>query len=308
MAGLPVAPGGALPLPDAPPRWYAHDWNRAGVYRLGASVLGALPRGARLTLAAAIAAVAPFPVERAVVRANLARVAPGLGAAAREALVRRVFRRFAMCFADLLSTNRRETEADGLLAAVEGEAHIDAALAAGRGLIFLTAHFGNWELAGRLVMRRFGRPTHVLVAAEPDPGVEAFLRGAGQLRFVTRGHPVAGVTLLAALRRNEVVAMQGDRGLGTRGDLAVDFFGAPAAFPLGPFVLARAAGAPLVPAFCVLRDDRRYAITVGAPIHVTPDREAAALRAWVRVLETQVASHPEQWFNFFDVWSGAPAR
>ena len=73
-------------------------------------------------------------------------------------------------------------------------------------------------------------------------------------------------------------------------------------------MLARAAGAPLVPAFCVLRDDRRYAITVGAPIHVTPDREAAALRAWVRVLETQVASHPEQWFNFFDVWSGAPAR
>ena len=148
---------------------------------------------------------------------------------------------------------------DGLVASVEGEAHIDAALAAGHGLIFLTAHFGNWELAGRLVTRRFGRPTHVLVAAEPDPGVEAFLRGAGRLRFVTRGHPVAGVTLLAALRRNEVVAMQGDRGLGTRGDLAVDFFGAPAAFPLGPFVLARAAGAPLVPAFCVLRDDRRYA-------------------------------------------------
>jgi len=41
---------------------------------------------------------------------------------------------------------------------------------------------------------------------------------------------------------------------------------------------------------------------------VTPDGEAAALRAWVRVLEAQVTSHPEQWFNFFDVWSGAPAR
>jgi KDO2-lipid IV(A) lauroyltransferase len=278
------------------------------VYRVGASVLGALPRSARLTLAAALASVAPFPVERAVVRANLARVAPGLRAVEREALVRRVFRCFAMCFADLVSTNRSEAEASGLLAAVDGEAHIDAALAPGRGLILLTAHFGNWELAGRLVLRRFGRPTHVLVAAERDPRVEAFLRGAGPLRFVTSAHPVAGVTLLSALRRNEVVAMQGDRGLGTRGDLAVDFFGAPAAFPLGPFVLARAARAPLVPVFCVLRDDHRYAITVGAPIRVAPAGEGAALAAWVRVLEAQVSLHPEQWFNFFDVWSGAPAR
>ncbi len=308
---MPAAPPPeALRLEDAPRRWYAHEWNRAAVYRSGARVLGALPRRARLTLAAAVASVAPFPVERARVSANLTRVAPALSAAERRALVRRVFRCFAMCFADLLSTNRSEAEAgaDGLLAAVEGQGHLDAALAGGRGLVFLTAHFGNWELAGRLLMRRLARPTHVLVAAEPDPGVEAFLRGAGPLRFVTRDHPTAGVTLLAALRRNEVVAMQGDRGLGTRGDLAVDFFGAPAAFPLGPFVLARAAGAPLLPVFCVLRADRRYAITLGTPIRVAPDGEAAALAAWVRVLEERVRRHPEQWFNFFDVWSGAPAR
>jgi KDO2-lipid IV(A) lauroyltransferase len=308
MTRVPAAPPGALTLPDTPPRWYAHDWNRAAVYRVGAGVLGALPRRARLGLAAAVAAVAPFPAERAVVRANLARIAPGLTAAERRALARRVFRCFAMCFADLLTANRSDREAGGLLAGVEGEEHLHAALAAGRGVIFLTAHFGNWELAGRLLLRRFRRPTHVLVAAEPDPGVEAFLRGGGPLRFVTRDHPVAGVTLLAALRRNEVVAMQGDRGLGTRGDLALPFFGAPAAFPLGPFVLARAAGAPLLPAFCALRDDRRYAVTLGAPIRVAPEGEAAALAAWVRVLEDRVRRQPEQWFNFFDVWGGAPAR
>ena len=65
-----------------------------------------------------------------------------------------------------------------------------------------------------------------------------------ELRFVTRRHPTAMLPLVAALRRGEAVAMQGDRPLGTRGDAIVSFFGAPAAFPLGPFVLARAAGAP----------------------------------------------------------------
>src|SRR5262249_32935534 len=73
------------------------------------------------------------------------------------------------------------------------------------------------------------------------------------------------LTLLAALRRGEIVALQGDRALGTRGDVAHPFFGAPALFPMGPFMLARAARAPVVPAFCLLDDDRRYRIVVGTP-------------------------------------------
>ena len=64
------------------------------------------------------------------------------------------------------------------------------------------------------------------------------------MRFVPRAHPNIGVELLAALRRGEVVALQGDRAIGTRGDIMLPFFGRPAPFPLGPFLLARAAGVP----------------------------------------------------------------
>jgi KDO2-lipid IV(A) lauroyltransferase len=309
MVQAPLAPQETLTLPETPPRWYAHEWNRAAVYRWGAPVLGALPRRARLALASAVASVVRFPVERAVVSANLARIAPGLPAAQRERLVRQVFRHFAMCFADLISTNRRAPKLAPLLAAVEGRERLEAAMAETRGLILMTAHLGNWELAGRLLALRFTRPTHVLVAAEPDPGVERFLRGGpAPVRFVTRSHPAAVVRLLAALRRNEIVALQGDRALGTRGDVAVDFFGAPALFPLGPFVLARAAGAPVVPAFCVLGADRRYTISLGEPIRVAAEGETVALRAWVSVLEEAVRRHPEQWFNFFDCWRTPAAR
>ena len=156
---------------------------------------------------------------------------------------------------------------------------------------------------------RLRRPTHVVVAAEADPDVERFLRGGeSPVRFVRRDDPRAMVPLVGALRRGEVVALQGDRALGTRGDVTVDFFGAPAAFPLGPFVLARAAGVPLVPAFCLLG--------AGSALHggggrADPGRgrarRPAALGRWTRALETAVRRAPEQWFNFFDVWSTPPA-
>ena len=86
------------------------------------------------------------------------------------------------------------------------------------------------------------------------------------------------------------------------------FFEAEAAFPLGPFLLARASGVPVVPAFCVLGSDRRYTVRVGEPMRVEAEGERAALKRWVGVVERTVRAHPEQWFNFYDVWSPVAAR
>lgn len=294
--------GGRALAPPAP-RWYAHRLNRAAVYRATALVAAALPRSTRLGLAsvAGRALVRWFPAERAAIARAVERIAPHADAGARARLVRDVFGHFAMCFADLVATNRRPA-VDRLVGRVEGGQALDAL--ADRGLVMLTAHLGNWELGGRLLAQRRGRPPHVVVAAEADPEVERFLRGGSSpVRFVVRDDAMAALPLVSALRRGGVVALQGDRAVGNRSDVSAPFFGADALFPLGPFVLARAARVPVVPSFCVLAADRRYVVTVGEPIDVEPGGERAALTRWVAVLERAVAAHPEQWFNFFDVWS-----
>ena len=100
------------------------------------------------------------------------------------------------------------------------------------------------------------------------------------------------------------MAFQVDRPSGGRGDAPVGFFGAPARFPLGPFVLAAAARAPVVPAFCLLDGGDRYRLSVEPARDVARGGEGEGLAAAVSVLERQVAAHPEQWFTFFDVWDG----
>ena len=292
----------------AAPRWYSHRFNRAAVYRVATLAASVLPRPVRLRVAAGVADIASrrFPTERTVVRRNLTRILPGAPARELDALVGAVFRNFAVCFADLITANRRD-DVRALVSAIEGMGALEDAVRTGRGLVVLTAHVGNWELAGRMLARDGARPTHVVVEAEADPAVERFLRGGeAPVRFVTRAAPTTSLALLTALRRGEIVALQGDRALGTRGDVWTRFFGAPAPFPLGPFVLARAAGAPVVPAFCLLDGNRRYRIVVGAPWHVHAGAETDALGRWVSVLEAMVRRHPAQWFNFYDVWS-APA-
>jgi len=294
MSGL---TGTALP----PPRWHFHSYNRAALYRI-AEALSIVPRGARLALARGLGRLAPrfLPREQLAVRRAL-EVITGASGARLARLAASVFRNFAMCFSDLVSTNRRPAaELAEYLASVSGAEHLDGLSG---GIVSVTAHVGNWELAGRLLAGRSARRTHVVVAPDaPDLGRWVRRDGDG-MRFVARRSPAIGIELLAALRRGEVVAVQGDRALGTRGDLAIPFFGRPAPFPLGPFLLARAARAPVVPAFCLLDASHRYRVHVAKPIFVERGDEEAAAGVWVAALEDVVREHPTQWFNFFDVWS-----
>lgn len=293
-----LTPDHAVPRP----RWHSHAYNRADLYRLAGS-LGWVPRPLRLALARRVGRLGPrlMPTEAAAVRRTLSRITGATGGAL-DALVSATFADFAMCFSDLVSTNRQP--ADRLGAHV---ARVDGADRVGQlagGFVSLTAHVGNWEMAGRLLAGRAERPTHVVVAEDEPIELMRWVRRDGDgVRFVPRARPTMAIELVAALRRGEVVAVQGDRALGTRGDVFVPFFGAPAPFPLGPFVLARAVGVPLVPAFCVLGSDRRYRITVTEPIAVARGGEEEAVAAWVAALEGIVGAHPTQWFNFFDVWS-----
>jgi lauroyl/myristoyl acyltransferase len=293
MSGL---TGTTLPSP----RWHVHSYNRAILYRI-AEALSVAPRGARLALARGLGRLAQhfLPSERLAVHRALGIITGASG----ERLARlgtAVFGNFAMCFSDLMSTNRRPAER--LFDYVDSVSGAEALDGLSGGLVSVTAHVGNWELAGRLLATRSARRTHVVVA--PDaPELGRWVRRDGDgVRFVARRQPAIGVELLAALRRGEVVAVQGDRALGTRGDLAVPFFGQPASFPLGPFLLARAAGVPLVPAFCLLDGAHRYRVQVAKPITVGRGEEEAAAGAWVAALEDVVREHPTQWFNFFDVW------
>jgi KDO2-lipid IV(A) lauroyltransferase len=292
--------------PPAPPRWYRHGLNRVAAYRAAALAGAALPRRTRLALGRALgrALARALPAERGAVRRNLWRVLGGPDAATLDRAVAETFAQFGACFSDLVTLNRGAAgRLPAVVTAASGEGHLDAATGAGRGVILLTAHLGNWELGGRLLVPRLGRRTHVVLSAEQDRDVERYLRADGpDLRFVTRRHPRSSLALYAALRRREVVAMQGDRPTGDRGDVAVPFFGAPARFPLGPFVLARATGAPVVPAFCVLDGGDGYRIEIAPPIPVGPGGEPAALGRMVAALETAVRAWPTQWFNFFDVW------
>jgi predicted LPLAT superfamily acyltransferase len=193
----------------------------------------------------------------------------------------------------------------------DGEQHVRDALAEGRGVLLLTAHFGNWEAAGQL-LNRLNVPVNVTGFDLEDAGIRSVLDEASNAKFrflPLTGSPTDLVALVAALKRGEIVAMLGDRAYGSP-TASVPFLGGTASFPIGAYVMAAVANAPLVHVFS-LREPRGHYHFFGFPPqrpHMPARRQRdAAMREYAvhysRDLESVLKRDPFQWYNFFPFWN-----
>jgi KDO2-lipid IV(A) lauroyltransferase len=183
-----------------------------------------------------------------------------------------------------------------------------------RGLVLITAHVGAWDVGSFLPGMVQGRHVHVVREQEMDEDAQAFIeelyRETTSDHFTThfsRDNPVLGATLLAALRRGEIVGIQGDRAA-TRGRTAeARLLGRPIHLPAGPAALARAAGAPSIPVFCFREGRRRYRCVIRAPIlpAETGDQQEdleRMSRAIADEIGWAIREKPHQWFCFRALW------
>jgi KDO2-lipid IV(A) lauroyltransferase len=184
---------------------------------------------------------------------------------------------------------------------------VDEALAQGKGILAITAHFGNWErMAEAFAARGYKisvvardtneeRTTKIVNDVRKGRGIEVFSRGK------------AARELLRRLRSNQVVGILTDQN--TR-EILVPFFGIPAGTNEGPAVIHLLTGTPLFTAFAVELPDGRYRVNAERLVLPPPtgDREADVLAIMTRVnqkIEEAVRAHPEQWLWMHDRWRWA---
>jgi lauroyl/myristoyl acyltransferase len=194
--------------------------------------------------------------------------------------------------------------------------HLMDALREGSGAVVVTGHFGNWDVAAK-ALRAYGRRINVVMAREANATTHEFVRLArervGVHVIYSDSSVFSSINIIRALRQNEIVAIQLDRPLGAGGTRLIPFFGAPAAFPSGPFVLARLSGAPLVPVFIPRLGTRHYQIRVEGRFAVPREaRDSGGLDRVmadvVQAFEAMVRRFPTQWFQFTSFWPPTSAH
>jgi predicted LPLAT superfamily acyltransferase len=191
---------------------------------------------------------------------------------------------------------------------------LHAQMHTGRGQILVGSHLGNLEICRALVERGGQLTLNVLVHTRHAQAFNRLLADAGASRLrliqVTELDAAVMLQLHDRIERGEWLAIAGDR-IPVRGDrvVDVDFLGAPAPFPQGPWLLAALLKCPVNLLFCT-KVDGRYRITLerlAERIELKRGQREAGVRAWAQRYADRLAREcrdaPQQWFNFYPFWS-----
>ena len=250
---------------------------------------------------------------REVARDNLRHAFPSRYADAElDRLVRAVYRHFATVFVEMVHLPRKlHTNNWRRYLELAGGDRIVGALLAGRPLLIVSGHFGNWEM-GSYALGLFGFRTFAVARRLDNPHLDAFLRrfrqGTGQMILDknTDYEPIQRV-----LAGGGALAMLADQDAGRRG-LFVDFFGRPAStFKSIALLALEYRAALLVMGAAKVGEPMRYRVVAEDLIlpeeyDGRPDAVKAITQRYTAALERLVRRHPEQYFWLHRRWKHQP--
>ncbi len=242
---------------------------------------------------------------REIILFNLGLAYPHLSHTERERLALGVGQHFGRALFGILRLQRKTPEKLLRLVTVEGREHLDAVAHGNRGVFFLTAHLGAWEVAALYVGLKLPGGLGVVHRPLDNPLLERELDGVRrQVGNRMLGKSAALRPMLKEIKAGRSIGILIDQK--TRpGDFGVHvpFFGHPARTHT---VLARVVmktQTPVIPIFSSAQPGGRFTLSFGLPVSVEPDDDVISLTArYTAVTEEAIRRRPEQWLWYHDRW------
>lgn len=231
----------------------------------------------------------------------------GVGVSEARRIVRESYKNHGRCAAEILRMQVLGDRMEGLFT-IHGEEYLREAYGKGKGVILLSAHLGNWELAASRVTR-MGIPVEAIGAEQRDPRITDLLfslRASGGVTTIGKGLDLKGA--LRCLQGGKALAVLLDQDAKQKG-VIVPFMGRPASTPYGPVKMSWKLGTPIVPVFCIRREDGfSYDLTFLPSLELPAgDGGEEALKAAVKacnvVLGEWIARFPGQWMWLYPRWA-----
>ncbi len=184
--------------------------------------------------------------------------------------------------------------------------HLEQAKQAEHGVIFVSAHFGNWDMAAAILARH--TPISVVVETFADGRLDTLIQNQRREKGITL-IPMerSPRRILRVLQQNQVVGLLVDRPVAAKQGTPVSFFGRTTYVPSGPAALALKSGSPILPGFVWYGSRNELMLRTFAPIfpQSSGDRTADICALTQRIydsLEEMIRAWPTQWYMFRQFW------
>jgi len=180
-------------------------------------------------------------------------------------------------------------------------------LSEGKGLILLTAHFGNWEIGAIAAGVYLNTRLNVLVKDQKNLLVRNFMKRMREQfgnKQISVGKSVKEI--YAAIKRGELIGIVGDQ-RGPREGLRVNFFGRPTSTFIGTASIAIKTDCPVLIVFCIRKANFQFEYIIEKLEYdkTLPTKEQKILsfnQNYFNILEKMIRKYPEQWLWMHNIW------
>jgi len=189
----------------------------------------------------------------------------------------------------------------------KNDAVLEQALKAGRKVILVTAHYGNWELVALSIAAKFGKMTIIGRDLDAPRMNEILKENREQFDIELIDKTGAMKSMIAALKNDRMLGLLVDQNTAENEGLLIDFFGKPARHTPSAAILARRFDAVIIPVFMTTEDHAHYTLTFYDPIETerTEEKENDILRSVQKqatITEKVIRTKPEEWFWLHQRW------
>lgn len=192
--------------------------------------------------------------------------------------------------------------------------HLDAALKEGKGVLAVSAHFGNFPLM-LLYLAQSGYPTNAIIRPSRDESIEVSFQEARSRLGLKTIHSYPRETCvsqsLKALRDKELLVVLLDQNTGSKSGIYVDFFGQKSGTATGPIVFAMRTGAPFLPVFTVREEDDCHKIIIEPHFYLEKKETDEAtvqhnVQKITNIIERYIRTYPQEWGWMHRRWKSKP--
>ena len=193
----------------------------------------------------------------------------------------------------------------------DGEHYLQTMVKEGKGGMLLSAHVGNWEAAGHL-LQRLNTEIHIVIFDGEHEKIKHYISGVtGEKKvklIIIRDDLSHIYEIMEALQNNGIVCMHADRFMEGNKVMEMEFMGAVAKFPLGPFLLASKLKVPVSFVFAMKETDLHYHFFASEPriyqgTAKSMEQASVVLKDFAKAMEDKARSYPLQWFNYYGFWN-----
>lgn len=231
-----------------------------------------------------------------------------ISAAQAEPIIRSLFTKLGQTFIEVMYMPALNAGNISKYVTIENRQHLVEALKQGKGVVFLTAHIGNWEWLGASLSMD-GFPMTTVIKRQPNEqytrilneyrqmvGLEIFSSGSTEL-----------VSAAKALKKGKVLGFLSDQD-GGRDGLFIEFLGKMASTPKGAAIFAKRFGSPVVPSFIVRRPEGGHRVIIGEPLYYqdtgNEEKDVTDLTLrMTRTIEAAIKEYPDEWLWFQRRWN-----